>query len=317
MEIRLPGLRARRSKRAASAGVALAGLLPLLAACGGSPSADAGGKGPAADSGPAAQRKDAQLAALLPQKVRDSGELVVAEGDDYPPLVSLGSDNKTLIGMEPELMTAVGQVLGVKVKFSKASFDSIIGGVQSRRYDLAIQAMLDKPERQQHVTFVDYFKTSSAILVQQKNAESIGSLGDLCGRTAAVENGTAQVDDVDAQAKKCKAAGKPAAKPLVFPDSVGCFQALSTGRADAFVGGTPTVAYQAEQSHGQMKQVGKPYRFLPYGILVNKQDKKLVEAVRQALQKVMNNGTYGKILKRWDVESGALDRATVNGGATT
>ena len=317
MEIRLPGPRARRTKRTTSAGVALAGLLPLLAACGGAPSADAAGKGPAAESGPAAQPKDAKLAALLPPKVRDSGELVVAEGDDYPPLVSLGSDNKTLVGMEPELMTAVGQVLGVKVKFSKASFDSIIGGVQSRRYDLAIQAMLDKPERQQHVTFVDYFKTSSAILVQQKNAESIGSLGDLCGRTAAVENGTAQVDDIEAQAKKCKAAGKPAAKPLVFPDSVGCFQALSTGRADAFVGGTPTVAYQAEQSHGQMKQVGEPYRFLPYGILVNKQDKELVQAVRQALQKLMDNGTYGKILKRWDVGSGALERATVNGGTTT
>ncbi|MFB7225080.1 ABC transporter substrate-binding protein [Streptomyces sp. NPDC056227] len=314
MEIRLPGPRARRTQRAAAAGAALAALLPLLAACGGTPSSDATRPGPAAEGGPAAQRKDAKLAALLPQKVRESGELIVAEGDDYPPLVSLGSDNKTLVGMEPELMRAVGQVLGVKVKFSKASFDSIIGGVQSRRYDLAIQAMLDKPERQQHVTFVDYFKTSSAILVQQKNAESIGSLGDLCGRTAAVENGTAQVDDVEAQAKTCKAAGKPPAKALVFPDSVGCFQALSTGRADAFIGGTPTVAYQAKQSNGQMRQVGKPYRFLPYGILVNKQDKDLVDAVRQALQKLMDNGAYGKILKRWDVESGVLDRATVNGG---
>ncbi|MFF2507531.1 ABC transporter substrate-binding protein [Streptomyces sp. NPDC058067] len=318
MHIWLSGPRACRTKRAASAGMALAGLLPLLAACGGSPSADANGKGPTAPSGSAAaQREDTKLAAMLPKNVRDSGQLVVAEGDDYPPLVSLGSDNKTLIGMEPELMTSVGQILGVKVKFSKTSFDSIIGGVQSRRYDLAIQAMLDKPERRQHVTFVDYFKTSSAILVQQKNAGSIGSLGDLCGHTAAVENGTAQVDDINAQAKKCKAAGKPAAKPLVFPDSVGCFQALSTGRADAFVGGTPTVAYQAEQSHGQMKQVGEPYRFLPYGILVNKQDKKLVEAVRQALQKLIDNGSYAKILKRWNVESGALDRATVNGGTTT
>ncbi|MFF8843159.1 ABC transporter substrate-binding protein [Streptomyces sp. NPDC015127] len=316
MDIRLPRSRARRTRRATAVGVALAGLLPLLAACGGTPSAGGTGPGSAAESGQAAaQEKDPKLAALLPKKVRDSGELIVAEGDDYPPLVSLGQDNKTLVGMEPELMRAIGQVLGVEVTFSKASFDSIIGGVQSRRYDLAIQAMLDKPERRQHVTFVDYFRTSSAILVQQKNAESIGSLDDLCGRTAAVENGTAQVEDIEAQAKKCEAAGKPAAKALVFPDSVGCFQALSTGRADAFVGGTPTVAYQAGQSGGQLRQVGEPYRFLPYGILVNKQDKDLVDAVRQALQKLIDNGTYGEILKRWDVESGALDKVTVNGGA--
>ncbi|NBE56013.1 ABC transporter substrate-binding protein [Streptomyces boluensis] len=318
MDTRLPGARARRTQRAAVAGVALAGLLSLLTACGGTPSAGADRTGPAADgAAPAAQHKDAKLAALLPKKVRDSGELVVAEGDDYPPLVSLASDNKTLVGVEPELMRAIGQVLGVKVKFSTASFDSIIGGVQSRRYDLAIQAMLDKPERRQHVTFVDYFKTSSSMLVQQKDASAVKSLGDLCGRTAAVEKGTAQVEDVEAQAKKCKAAGKPAAKTLVFPDSVGCFQALSTGRANAFVGGTPTVAYQAEQSKGQLSQVGEPYNFLPYGILVNKQDKDLVDAVRQALQKVIDNGAYGKILKRWNVESGAVDRATVNGESAT
>ncbi|MFD4260815.1 ABC transporter substrate-binding protein [Streptomyces sp. NPDC058534] len=313
MDIRLPGPHARRTRRATVAGVALAGLLPLLAACGGTSSTDAALPGSAGE-GPAAQKKDPKLAALLPQKVQDSGELAVAEGDDYPPLVSLGSDNKTLVGMEPELMRAIGQVLGVEVKFSKANFDSIIGGVQSRRYDLAIQAMLDKPERREHVTFVDYFKTSSAILVQEKNAETIGTLADLCGRTAAVENGTAQVDDVEKQAQKCEAAGEPAVEPLVFPDSIGCFQALSTGRADAFVGGTPTVAHQAKQSQGRLRQVGEPYRFLPYGILVNKQDEEMAEAVRQALQKLMDNGAYAEILKRWDVESGALDSATVNGG---
>ncbi|MFM9369966.1 ABC transporter substrate-binding protein [Streptomyces sp. Da 82-17] len=312
MDIRLPGARARRTKRTAVVGTALAALLPLLAACGGG--AAGGEEGPAAGgAAPAAQRKDAKLAALLPKKVRDSGRLVVAEGDDYPPLVSLGEDNKTLVGVEPELMRAIGQVLGVDVKFSTASFDSIIGGVQSRRYDLAIQAMLDKPERRRHVTFVDYFRTSSSLLVQEKDAGAVKSLGDLCGRTAAVEKGTAQVEDVEAQAKKCKAAGKPAAKALVFPDSVGCFQALSTGRATAFVGGTPTVAYQAKQSNGRLRQVGEPYNFLPYGILVNKQDEQLVDAVQQALQKVIDNGAYAKILKRWGVESGAVERATVNG----
>lgn len=314
MELRLAGGRLSSIRRATTAAVALAAVIPLLAACGGSP--EAADVAPGGGAKPTAQPKDEKLAAMLPQKVKDSGELVVATGDDYPPLVLLAPDNKTRTGLEPELMTALGQVLGVKVTYSTASFDSIISGVQSRRYDLAIQAMLDKPERQQQVTFVDYFKTSSSILVQQKNAETIGSLGDLCGRTVAVEKGTAQVEDVEAEAKKCAAANKPAVKPLVFPDSVGCFQALSTGRADAFVGGTPTVTYQAKQSNGQLKQVGEPYRFLPYGILVNKEDKALVSSVQKALQKLIDSGEYGKILQRWELQSGALERATVNGGTT-
>ncbi|MCT2594606.1 ABC transporter substrate-binding protein [Streptomyces sp. N2-109] len=312
MDIRNPVPRARRATRSAVTGLALAALFPLVAACG----SGAETTEDTAEAAAPAQQKDQKLHDLLPEKIKKSGSLKVAAGSDYPPLVFLGSDNKKLVGMEPELMKAIGQVLGVKVKFSKASFDSIIGGVQSRRYDLAIQAMLDKPERQEHVTFVDYFRTSSSILVDQKYAKKVDSLGDLCGRSVAVEKGTAQVDDVEQQDKKCADAGKPAVKVLVFPNSVGCFQALSTGRADAFVGGTPTVAYQSEKSNGQMKQVGKPYRFLPYGILVSKEDKDkpLVKAVQQAVQQLIDNGAYGKILKKWKIESGALDRAAVNGG---
>lgn len=315
MEIRLAGPRARRMTRDMTAGLALAALLPLATACGSSEATDRTGAAAQQKEQQKEQQKDQKLHDLLPDKVKKAGSLTVAAGDDYPPLVLLDSDNKTIVGVEPALMKAIGEVLGVEVNFSKSSFDSIIGGVQSRRYDLAIQAMLDKPERQEHVTFVDYFKTSSSILVGQKHVGKINSLGGLCGKSVAVEKGTAQVDDAEQQNKKCTEAGKAAVKVLVFPDSVGCFQALSTGRADAFVGGSPTVAYQEQQSNGQMKQVGKPYRFLPYGILVNKADTPLVQAVQQALQKLIDNGTYGKILKEWDVESGALDRATVNGAA--
>ncbi|MET8468114.1 ABC transporter substrate-binding protein [Streptomyces sp. NPDC006422] len=285
---------------------ALVALVPLAAGCGGATAAD--------KSAIAPQKADPKLRALLPERIRKAGTLRSAAGSDYPPLVMLGMDNKTLVGVEPDLMNAIGQVLGLKVEFSKASFESIIGGVQARRYDVAIQAMLDKPERQRQVTFVDYFRTSTSILVDGRDAGKVSSLDDLCGKSAAVEQGTAQVDDAKTQSKKCLAAGRPRVEGLVFPNSMACFQALSTGRADAFIGGTPTVAYQAEQSSGRMKRVGKPYRPLPYGILVGKDDKALVEAVQGALQKLIDTGVYRTILKHWKVQSGALDRAAVNGG---
>ncbi|GAA2076191.1 ABC transporter substrate-binding protein [Streptomyces albiaxialis] len=260
------------------------------------------------------QPVDKELRALVPEKIRESGTLTSAVGNDYPPLSLLDLDNKTVIGAEPDLIRAVAQVLGLDVKLVQANFDSIIGGVQSRRYDVAIQAMLDKPERQSQITFVDYMRTSSSILVSERAADGVDSLDSLCGSQVAVEQGTSQVDDVAAQAKKCAARGEPKLEKLVFPDSVGCFQALSTGRAHAFVGGTPTVGYQAEMSHGRFRTGGEPYRFLPYGILINKEDKDLVRAVRGALQKLMDNGTYTKILKQWKIANGALKRATVNGG---
>jgi len=294
--------------RATALPLALAALItPTATACGGTATVN--------QSKVPEQRTDPALRALLPKDIRDKGTLTSAVGNDYPPLSLLDIDNKTVIGAEPDLIRAVGQLLGVRVRMVQANFDSIIGGVRSHRYDVAIQAMLDKKERQSQVTFVDYMKTSSSILASEKAAGNIRSLTSLCGSQVAVEQGTSQVDDVAAQAKKCAAAGKPELEKLVFPDSVGCFQALSTGRADAFVGGTPTVVYQAEMSHGRFRTAGEPYRFLPYGILINKEEHTLVRAIRGAVQKLIDNGTYAKILKQWNISSGALERATVNGGA--
>ena len=302
----MPGRQARA--RATALPLALAALLtPTVTACGGTTTVN--------QSKVPEQRADPALRALLPRDIRDQGSLTSAVGNDYPPLSLLDLDNKTVIGAEPDLIRAVGQVLGLRVHLVQANFDSIIGGVRSHRYDVAIQAMLDKEERQSQVTFVDYMKTSSSILASEKAAGNIRSLAGLCGSQVAVEQGTSQVDDVAAQAKKCAADGKPELESLVFPDSVGCFQALSTGRADAFVGGTPTVDYQAEMSHGRFRTAGEPYRFLPYGILINKEERTLVRAVRGALQKLIDNGTYAKILKQWKLTSGALKHATVNGGA--
>ncbi|MEU0569943.1 ABC transporter substrate-binding protein [Nonomuraea sp. NPDC005983] len=295
-----------RWKTGVAVALSLAGLL-TVAACGGSDKSEAAAP---------AQQKDQALHDLLPDKIKQSGTLNIAAGHNYPPLVFLDTDNKSVIGLEPELMRAIGQVLGVEVTFSQASFDSLIAGVQARRYDLAVQAMLDKPERRPNVTFVDYFKTSSSLLVQEKDVGGIASLDDLCGKVTAVEQGTAQADDAEQQAKKCTAAGKPAVQVLVFPDTVGCLQAVSTGRANVFIGGTPTITYQAGQSGGRMKQVGQPYRFLPYGILVNKEDQTLVQAVQRALQQLMDNGSYAKILAKWQMSSGALDKAMVNGGSS-
>ncbi len=48
------------------------------------------------------------------------------------------------------------------------------------------------------------------------------------------------------------------------------------------------------------------------GIAIEKGNTQLEEAVQKAVQKLMDDGTYMKILKHWGVESGALDKAEIN-----
>lgn len=41
-------------------------------------------------------------------------------------------------------------------------------------------------------------------------------------------------------------------------------------------------------------------------------DVDIAKAVQAALQKLMDDGTYMKILKHWGVENGAIDKAEIN-----
>lgn len=293
-------------RRIAAAGAAAAMLTVGLAACGSSAEPEAGATSTVV--------KDDALAALLPADIRDAGTLRVATSDDYPPLEMLADDNKTITGAEPELITAIGEVLGVKAELNKVAFDSLISGIQADRFDIAIQAMLDTAERQEQVTFVDYFNTSTTMLVKSENAKTFTELDTLCGESIAVESGTGQVDIAAEQSQKCTDSGKAAITVLEFPDTVACLQSVVTGRTQAFLGGTPTIAFQADKSDGALVATGTPMNLKPYGILIPKSDEKLAEAVQGALQKLMDEGTYDEILAKYGLQDGSIAEATINGG---
>ena len=47
-------------------------------------------------------------------------------------------------------------------------------------------------------------------------------------------------------------------------------------------------------------------------IAIKKGDSQTAEAVQKAIQKLMDDGTYKKILDTWGVSSGAVDKAEIN-----
>src|SRR5690606_9293947 len=112
-----------------------------------------------------------------------------------------------------------------------------------------------------------------------------------------------------AQAKKCKV------NVLVYPDQSGANLALSSGRADLSMADSPVAAYQVKQSDGKFKLTGQPYDSAPYGIAIPK-DSGLAEPIRQALEQLMEDGTYKEILEEWGVQDGAIEKPVINGATS-
>ncbi|MNF06906.1 hypothetical protein D3C80_2069600 [compost metagenome] len=62
------------------------------------------------------------------------------------------------------------------------------------------------------------------------------------------------------------------------------------------------------------KTVGLPISKQFTGLGVSKKKPELSEAVKVAMQSMVDDGSYQAILKKWDLELGAIKTVTVNAG---
>lgn len=255
---------------------------------------------------------DSKVAAEVPSKIKSQGSLTVAADATYAPNEFIGSDGKTVVGMDADLAKALDAVMGLKANVVNASFDTIIPGLASGKYDLGMSSFTDTKEREKTVDFVTYFTAGTSFYVKAQGGPAINGLADLCGKKVAVEKGTTQAADVAAQSKKCTAAGKPAVTLLVFPDQNGANLAINSNRAQIGMADSPVAAYQVQRSNGQFKVVGKPYGTAPYGIAIPKGNG-MAKPVLAGVEALMADGRYQAILKKWGVQQGAISTPKING----
>ena len=295
------------SRRLVAMLVGLASTAAVLAGCGSS-----GSSSSATGTTARSATTSSSAAAQVPAAVKSKGTIVVAADATYPPNESIASDGHTVVGMDADLAKALAGALGLKARVVNATFDSIIPGLASGKYDLGMSSFTDTKEREKTVDFVTYFSAGTSFYVKAQGGPAISGLADLCGKKVAVEKGTTQAADVAAQTKKCTAAGKPPVNLLVFPDQNGANLALSSNRAQIGMADSPVADYQVQRSNGQFKVVGKPYGTAPYGIAIPK-DNGMAKPVLTGLEALMADGRYQAILKKWGVQQGAISTPKING----
>jgi polar amino acid transport system substrate-binding protein len=282
----------------------------VLAGCGSSNSGTS--STPTTSTSTTASGVVASIAAEVPAAIKAKGTLNIATEAQYAPNEFVAPDGHTIIGMDPDLMTALGEVMGLKVNMINANFETIIPGLAAGRYDLGASSFTDTKEREKTVDFVDYFSAGISFYAKTSANPGVSELADLCGKTTAVEKGTVEQEESEAQSKKCSKEGKKAVTVLSFPGQNAVNLAVSSGRAELGMADSPVVAYQIKQSDGQFKLIGKSYAFAPYGIAVPKTSG-MTKPILAALKVLMANGKYLKILEKWGIQAGAISNPKING----
>lgn len=241
-------------------------------------------------------------------EIEASGVLNVGTITDYPPN-EFKTDDGRPTGWAVELVEAIADELGLDVEYELLLFDNILPRIQGGSIDLGVGSFTDTRERQQVVDFVNYYVAGTLW------AGPAGSTVDpehACGLTiAAMTGGTQQLDELPKRSADCEAAGERAIEILPFTGQPEVTQAVLDGRADAFSADSPVTIDAVVALDGRIEVVGDMFDSAPYGFPVPR-DGEIAEPVREALQRLIDDGTYLDILEKYSSESGAIERATIN-----
>jgi polar amino acid transport system substrate-binding protein len=256
---------------------------------------------------------DSTLRAKFPESIRTGGVLRLAADPSYPPSAFKNSSGE-IIGVGADFAAAITARTGLRVKWVEVPFDGMLAGLQAHRFDASWSAWTVTRERTEVLNLVSYLKGGTSALVKAGNPKKISKPLDLCGLTVAAQTGTVQAQgDMDSLQKQCSAAGRSAIKPMVVPQQTNVNQAVATGRADAMLADNSAVAYQGKLQPDLFQSVDS-ILLSPQeaGVAVSKKDSQLATALADAYNALIADGTYAKILKRWDIANAAVTKSQVN-----
>ncbi|NTW41321.1 MAG: ABC transporter substrate-binding protein [Cellulomonadaceae bacterium] len=253
---------------------------------------------------------DADTAAETPAET--AADAIVAAADpSLLPYNFLGDDGATWEGINVDLAAALSEQLGREITFESAGFDTIIPGLASGRYDMALTGMFDTKERQETVDFVDYLLAENNFLTRS-DFRDVVDMDDLCGVAVGIPGGALEGSLLATASETCVAAGEPAIVVSEFADLDATVLALTSGRIDVTPNDSAANAYILSQNEDALKVSGG-YLNEGYFAAAFPKDSELTSQVEDAFTAIIADGTYATILETWGIPSRGLDAPIVNG----
>jgi arginine/ornithine transport system substrate-binding protein len=237
-------------------------------------------------------------AAAAPAPAAELPELKVAIDPTYEPFTFKTPDGKPT-GFDVDIAEAICNEIKRKCTYVEQVWDSMIPGLQAKKYDVIVSSMTITDERLQVVDFSDkYYFTPSRIVVKKDTPYTDNA--SLKGKKIGVLKGSTQEKYALGELKTVGANVVPyEAQDQVYLD-------IKSGRLDG------TVADQVEVNGGFLsKPEGAGYGFVGpvlddpkyfgtgVGVAMRKGETELKTAVNNAIKTIRSNGVYDTVAKKY------------------
>ncbi|MGN6538683.1 MAG: ABC transporter substrate-binding protein [Mesorhizobium sp.] len=249
---------------------------------------------------------DKALHDALPANYQTNG-VSVAVFNDWPPDEFV--ENGELKGWSVDMAKAMSERLGVPFKFEATSFDVIIPGLASKRFDAGFSSFGVTPERLEVLDFIPQRKEGTGYAFLKGKDMKLAGEDDLCGHSVALLTGAWDFQYL-AKVSEEKCAGKKPIELQQFTTQNAAELAVSSGRVEIVAAGSAKLAYLAKQT-GKFDMAPFVSNAVYNGIGVRKGDP-LGPALEGALAAMMKDGSYKEIMAKWGVDgAGMLEKAVL------
>jgi polar amino acid transport system substrate-binding protein len=236
-------------------------------------------------------------------RVHAKGEVVDVLVNDYPPFGFI-NEKIELDGFDVDVARAFAAKLSVKLRLETPGWETIIGGKWAGRWDVAISSATPTEERAKVINFPAVYYNLPAVLVVNKDEQSIKSIKDISGKKVGVGQGSSYEAYVN---RDFVIPGQP---PIAFPfdkvqavpgDETVNVQNLALGpgvRLDAIVASIGTAESQIKAT-GKLKVLGESLFAEPNAIVTDKGDPEWDAEVAKTIETLKKDGTLAKISEKW------------------
>lgn len=218
-------------------------------------------------------------------KIQSAGVFKIGTEGTYPPF-TFHDASGALTGFDVDIGREVAKRLKVKAEFVEGKWDGLIAGLDAKRYEAVINQVSITPERQAKYDFSTPYLSSKAALIVRDDNKTIKTFEDLKGKKSAhtLTSNYAQL---------ARGYGAEIVATDGFNQSV---DLVAQGRADATINDNLSfLDFKKHKPDAPVKIVASRSDAEQVGILIEKDNPQLKEAIDKALADIKSDGTWQRI----------------------
>ena len=225
----------------------------------------------------------------------EKATLVMATNAAFPPYEFKEGDS--FAGIDVEIAGKIAEKLGMTLEIKDVEFGSIIGGVQTGKFDIGMAGMTVTDERLKSVNFSDSYATGIQVVIVKADS-AIKSLDDLKG-DGSMKFGVQQDTTGDIYASDTVENGGYGKDNVVrYKTGADAVQALKTGKVDAVIIDNEPAKSFVNANEG-LSILDGSWVEENYAIAIAKENTELLEKVNNALKELTADGTVKSIIDKY------------------